>query len=68
MLRDPIIEWTGRVANVIPVAGNALYKQRDVRVHLANSDFIPILSRLWSHCATHEKLTRPLLQEWIKRF
>ena len=54
----------GRLLVIIfGILRNALHKQPEVKKHLASGEFVPTLSRLWSYCATHENLMRPLLQE-----
>ena len=53
----------GRLIVIIfGILRNALHKQPEVKTHLATGEFVPTLSRLWSYCAAHENLTRPLLQ------
>ena len=54
----------GRLLVIIfGILRNALHKQPEVKKHLAAGEFVPTLSILWSYCAAHENLMRPLLQE-----
>jgi hypothetical protein len=47
---------------IFSIMRNMVYKQRALKENLAKTDFIPIVSRLWSHCLGQEKLIRALLQ------